>query len=468
MGMGPATYAEDADVANAARDALDHAAELVETLACAQRRALESLIALWPTSAWLASGSHAPATWLAAHTSVSPVEARRLVRVAGVCADHASLADAVVTGALSLGRADTLARAVTSERAPFLAASLSALLALGTTTPEDDDFAAAVRYWVDRVDEHRAPRHGPDHRLYLTQRLFGGGEIQGELTPASFATVAAALDAFTQDPDPADAPHRRTPAERRADALDDLATFGLSHDCDDDGVCDTEGLDAREEDTFDDTTSRDALDEQLDGAEGGDDVDPLLAVRRRLRHAMRQRRRRMRRRTKARSGVTTNLHLDLQTLARDRRLDDPDLFDGLVLRGEHWPIAEASARRLLCDSALVATIFAGNRILDANASAEQFSPRQRRALAARDRHCVFPGCRRPPRHCDAHHIDHRVRGGPTVVANGCLLCRFHHRLIHEHGWTLRHDDDGTWNATDPHGTVWAARKPRPASCAGAD
>lgn len=198
MGIGPAAYANDADIARRARTVLDRAAAAVEAMAASQRAALGALLDLWPTAAWLAAGCHSPFAWLIGHTSVSSNEARRLVRVARVCAAHPALAEAVCSGALPLGRADTLARVVTAERAPFLTDSLPALLRLGTSTHDDDHFASAVRYWLDRVDEHLAPRQGPHHRLYLTQRLFGGGRIDGELTPASFATVAAALDAYTQ------------------------------------------------------------------------------------------------------------------------------------------------------------------------------------------------------------------------------------------------------------------------------
>jgi hypothetical protein len=54
----------------------------------------------------------------------------------------------------------------------------------------------------------------------------------------------------------------------------------------------------------------------------------------------------------------------------------------------------------------------------------------RRAVIVRDRHCRFPGCDRPPSWCDAHHVRHWDKGGPTALHNLVLLCRRHHRLIH--------------------------------------
>jgi hypothetical protein len=57
-------------------------------------------------------------------------------------------------------------------------------------------------------------------------------------------------------------------------------------------------------------------------------------------------------------------------------------------------------------------------------------PSMRRAVIARDRHCRFPGCDRPPAWCDAHHVLHWADGGATSVENLLLLCRRHHRMIH--------------------------------------
>jgi hypothetical protein len=64
---------------------------------------------------------------------------------------------------------------------------------------------------------------------------------------------------------------------------------------------------------------------------------------------------------------------------------------------------------------------------------------QRTALAVRDGGCVFPGCVRPLAWCEAHHLRHWLDGGPTDLANLALLCRAHHRAVHEGvgGWSAR-------------------------------
>ena len=65
-----------------------------------------------------------------------------------------------------------------------------------------------------------------------------------------------------------------------------------------------------------------------------------------------------------------------------------------------------------------------------------FSSHQRRLLALRDGGCRFPGCSRPPAYTDAHHVVPWSAGGATDIDNAVLLCRFHHRLVHEGGWDL--------------------------------
>lgn len=274
----------------------------------------------------------------------------------------------------------------------------------------------------------------------------------------SFQNVCAAIDAFTQDPDPKHAPYIRTLSERRADALDDLSVFALTHDglgCDEDGA--DEQL--RAEDTFDGSYPGDTLDEHLRPENDG--LEDLEMIRARIRKAEHHLRRRERRQTRPRSGVRVNVHIDLRTLSGTRGMTD---LEDLVLHGDGWQLTQTAAEQMLCDAALVATLFDGKtKILDANTAAERFSNQQRRAIAARDRRCVFPGCKRRPRHCDNHHLRELANGGPTSVANGCLLCRFHHRLLHQHGWQLYGDIDGVWTARDPHGTEWKGRPTNPAA-----
>jgi HNH endonuclease len=77
------------------------------------------------------------------------------------------------------------------------------------------------------------------------------------------------------------------------------------------------------------------------------------------------------------------------------------------------------------------------------------SPAQRTALAVRDGSCVFPGCDRPLAWGDAHHLRHWLHGGPTDLANLALLCRAHHRAVHEGDWRLHRHPGGHLTAVPP-------------------
>jgi hypothetical protein len=79
-------------------------------------------------------------------------------------------------------------------------------------------------------------------------------------------------------------------------------------------------------------------------------------------------------------------------------------------------------------------------------------PAIRRALKRRDGGCCFPGCS-CRRFVDAHHIHHWADGGETSMDNLVLLCRRHHRLVHEEGFGLNRGTDGAINFSLPDGKI---------------
>src|SRR6267378_5154161 len=108
-----------------------------------------------------------------------------------------------------------------------------------------------------------------------------------------------------------------------------------------------------------------------------------------------------------------------------------------------------TVQRYACDSAISRIM--GQRELDQelNHASRTLPASTRRALEARDRHCVFPGCTRPLHWCDGHHLVWWTRGGPTALPNLALLCRPHHRMAHEEGWRLVRHNDGRFSAIPP-------------------
>ena len=83
----------------------------------------------------------------------------------------------------------------------------------------------------------------------------------------------------------------------------------------------------------------------------------------------------------------------------------------------------------------------------------------RRAVIVRGRHCRFPDCDRPHTWCDAHHILHWADGGATAADNLLLLCRRHHRKVHEPGGFRLMVRDGHAAFTRPDGSVLEDRAP---------
>ena len=114
------------------------------------------------------------------------------------------------------------------------------------------------------------------------------------------------------------------------------------------------------------------------------------------------------------------------------------------------PLDLRAALRLSCDAQPLPVETDGKgRVLDVGRARRSIPSAIRRALDVRDRGCRFPGCT-CARYVDAHHVVHWAHGGETKLGNLVLLCRFHHRLIHEGGYSVR-SADGGFVFADPNG-----------------
>ena len=118
------------------------------------------------------------------------------------------------------------------------------------------------------------------------------------------------------------------------------------------------------------------------------------------------------------------------------------------------PVPGRTTEWLSCDSELHRIVMAGrSTVLDYGSSVRTISPALWAALVVRDRHCRHPGCDRPPPWCDAHHVVHFAKGGPTRLANLVLGCTRHHHLWHDQVWQLSLARDGTLTLVSPKGLV---------------
>ena len=147
------------------------------------------------------------------------------------------------------------------------------------------------------------------------------------------------------------------------------------------------------------------------------------------------------------------VHVDAAALSADGR-GRCELEDGPLISPE-------TARRLGCDADLVAQIDRDGLPLNVGRTRRTVPPALRRLLEARDDHtCCFPGCEHQ-RHLQAHHRQHWANGGETSLENLVLLCYQHHRLVHEGGYTVEGDAEGSIRFRNRHGIVWPLAPPRP-------
>jgi 5-methylcytosine-specific restriction endonuclease McrA len=138
------------------------------------------------------------------------------------------------------------------------------------------------------------------------------------------------------------------------------------------------------------------------------------------------------------------VHVDAAVLA------DPAQPGQSVLE-EVGHVPAETARRLACDaSRVVMRHDEQGRLLEIGARTRTIPPALRRALLNRDRTCRFPGCQ--VRVGQGHHVRHWAHGGPTTLSNLVLLCRRHHRAIHEEGYRVEREDDDTLGFRRPDGT----------------
>jgi hypothetical protein len=143
------------------------------------------------------------------------------------------------------------------------------------------------------------------------------------------------------------------------------------------------------------------------------------------------------------------VHLGQEALAADGQWA-ATLEDGSLISAP-----TGTLRRVACDCALVAVGGDGDgEKLNIGRRSRSIPPAIRRALMVRDRGCAFPGCPHT-RFLHAHHIKHWLHGGETSIENTVLVCSCHHHLLHEGGWTISRDAEGSFVFHSPSGLAFA-------------
>jgi len=123
------------------------------------------------------------------------------------------------------------------------------------------------------------------------------------------------------------------------------------------------------------------------------------------------------------------------------------------------PISAKAVERLACDCSLTRILLnSDSMVIDVGRAKRTISAPQRKALNARDQHCVWPGCDRPASWTSGHHLKHWIQGGSSDLPNLALLCFRHHWMVHEGGWQLVRTETGKFMTVPP--TVTFGPSPR--------
>ena len=343
------------------------------------------------------------AHWLGWRTGIGPAAAREQVRVARALGQLPRISQAMEQGELSYSKV----RALTRIASPETEGELLELARHATAAQVETVVRAWRRVARNAETEAEGKRHRGRHLMVYADDD-GSYVIRGRLDPEVGALLERALEeasrALDEDYDPEvpvpvaasmPGPERPTVGQRRADALGLIAELALEHHP---VVSPPPSLDKSDAST----PARACASEKPQRV-----------------------RRRLARRTHR---VQVVLHVDAEAL-RDAADSGQSVFAGGVRAS-----AETS-RRLACDaSRVVMTHDACGNVLDVGRRTRTVPTPIRRALEYRDRQCRFPGC--PNRLTDAHHVRHWADGGPTKLDNLVLLCRRHHRAVHEEGYRV--------------------------------
>lgn len=379
---------------------------------------------------WADQGFKSCARWLSWRTGIGAGAAREKVRVARALGELPVLSEAMRGGELSYSLARAITRVATPENEAELVATARHVSAA--------QMERLVRAWrrSDRTEAEElaveAERHAA-RELSLVAEPDGSWRLRGRLDPEVGATLGRALEAAEEalfrreraeaDDDEAGAP--RTPAAaRRADALGLVAEAALG-----------EGLAAAEEAPV---TGR------------GDRYQVVVHVPAATLAGAAEKPRDV-------SAETSGAPASTGARSPGVSAETPRIEDGPGLVAE-------TARRLACDAGRVVMV-RGRRgeVLDVGRRTRSVPPALRRALAVRDGGCVFPGC--GSRFCDAHHITPWAVGGETTLENLALLCRAHHRLVHEGEWSVERGAGSgggpEFHFTRPGGGLLPRVPPRP-------
>lgn len=280
-----------------------------------------------------------------------------------------------------------------------------------------DRFRGLVRYFAHHADPEA------DERGYTKARqreyldiapTLGGYHLSGFLTEEHGQTLTTAIGSIMGAPAADD---DRTPGQRRAQALADLSRIVLDNGLTGTGASVRPNLSVTVSWTeFQALTARSDAEQPGAGGPGEPGVP---------------------------TGPTSSIGPD----------GVPLIKRPAVFTETSTPVPTSLLRRIACDSEVTRIVFgADSQILDVGRSRRTVTGQLRRAVIARDQHCVYGECDQPPTRCEVHHaLRHWAHGGETSTTNAALLCYHHHDLVDTQNIAMHYDDG--WHFTHPNGHV---------------
>jgi hypothetical protein len=393
--------------ASRARALEDDIAELSAHLDAATHRLLRMIAEFDRIRGWALGGFRSCAEWLSWRIGMSPGAARERVRVARALEGLPRVSASLERGELSYAKARALTRVARHETENRLLE-----FAMHATAAQTERLVAG---WA-RLDreaalggasarEAEAMRHAARHLHLFPDPVDGSWIVKGRLDPEVGMLLQKALELAAEALLRGEAGEASTPgAARRADALGLLAEAAL----------------------------RSGIEEAGTGAHTTGRADRFQVI----------------------------LHVSAETSGSTPAPErDPVRA---ALRSDAL-LPTATRNRLACDASRVVVQEAPDGTpLSVGRRTRIVPPHIRRALDLRDGGCRFPGCGN--RICEAHHIIPWQEGGPTELENLILLCRRHHRFVHEAGFRVELGTDVGASGvrfTEPDGTEVRAAPPRP-------
>ena len=437
MGLSARAVTDELDVVS---DLGDEIATLAAHIHAATYQLLTLIAEFDRLRGWEPEGHRSCAHWLAYRTGIDLGAAREKVRTARALKQLPQISTSMEQGELSFTQVRALTRVATPESEEALLE-----LALCSTAAQ---LERTVRAWrlMSRCDENELEKIRHRSRSFS---VFPDEEgmylVRGRLDPEVGAMLMRAIDAANDALFRAGTSEEIEPKQRRADAVGLLAERALAvgFGCAERSGAAGEGERTDNERTNSERTNNERTNnerthnestnnERTHSAAGqgtaeqavGADIVPLSGTRAERYQVV--------------------LYVDACTLENGSEPGRSELEDGIRVSAE-------TSRRLSCDASVVrlasvqdasapgSEVHGANsgldgEVLDIGRKTRTIPPALRRALEARDRGCRFPGC--GLRFTDAHHVRHWADGGETKLENLILLCRFHHRLVHEEGYTV--------------------------------